>query len=480
MGFGSFLGGLGSSIGRGASFLGNGIKSGVSKLGHLGQLGEAEGGAGGSLPQGLPNLGPGGTGGFAGNEGLPQISPSLINRRQSMPDAMPGLMPNDAPKLDPIRDSVDVSANLPPGQLPMPQHQGQLIPSRPVTGDSTPSAPPLVRQGMAPAFNPPTAMPGRDVARSQVPIPQLPGHRGEPIPYNDIDSAKYDHVMSRMGHTDDGRHETGVKRDWKTSLQNMLMGANQGFQQTGNWAGALGGAGSALGGTLINPQAGREYNFNNSPHLRGEMEGQRKEQQTAEDRSLDVRRKNAEIGGLEARNKATIAGTKDAELERQYRTAQIAKMDAQAEAARLGRPVVKMITDENSGEIYEAQIYPDGRIERRGLSGTAELRREGFESRQGIADKQIKSREGIADKNIQSREKIVGIQQRGATGRTAMSQSGQNARQKERLAAQGGEYVPPVGSKPGGSGKRAQFIQKAVEAGHSREAAEAEATKRGY
>ncbi len=175
---------------------------------------------------------------------------------------------------------------------------------------------------------------------------------------------------------------------------------------------------------------------------------QEKEGERLEDRGLDVQRRRADMEGVQARTQATIAGTKDVELERQYRQAQIEKMGAETQAKLTGKPQKFMEYDPETGMVYESFFYPDGRIERGGQSGGAQIKREGIDAQNQRTDRQIQSREGIVDKQIGSREKIVGMQQRGATGRTAMTQAGQNQRQKERLAA--GGTIPAIGSVPYG------------------------------
>ena len=470
MGFG-FLGNLASGIGHG-------IKSGVGFLGKLpGKLQGA--GMGGDEDEGggrfggfgsdtstnrrnamgmLGKLGPGGTAGFnpdaalpvlgeggafRGMKGAPPVGDSgLINRSQPMPNALPRLEPTPAPtnqpiQLEPLRESVGVTASLPAGNAEVSPLAGQMIPQRQI---------------------------------NEVRPPNFMGRKGATMDDTPLNHERYAYQTQYMenGHN---------PRRWQDILMSGLHSAAEGYKTTGDWAGALGGFGAGAAGAGISPIHARDYRFRQEQLPR--LEKSRADYERGQDRKYELEKRSADLEGTRARTAATIAGMKDADLERQYRKAQIGKMDAQAEAARLGKPVVKMITDEDTGEIYEAQIYPDGRIERRGLSGTADLRQQGYQNRRDIAGEQIRSREGIADKQIKSREKIVGMQQGGANYRAGMSQSGQDRRSNARIQAQYGD-APPVGSVPnGGSERRQAIIRMAIEAGLTAEQAAAEADKRG-
>jgi len=439
-------------FGKGLAMLGKGIKSGVNKLDEMGQMEGGDDGAasGGVFPQlkrpvpmtpgfnpsaSMPDIG-GGKGGMFG-KGI-----DLINRRQPQPNAMPTLPRPDAAPLEPLRESVDVSANLPMGRAEASPLAGQMLPTREI---------------------------------KPVRPPDFLGTPGSTLDDTPMNHSRYQYQTQYM---QDGK----IPRRWQDIAMNALSGAAQGFQTTGDLGGALGGAIAGGTGTAISPLHGRDFRFRNEQMPR--LMEQQKETERLQDRDFEMRKRGADLEGLRARTAATIAGTKDAELERQYRQAQIDKMAAQEEAIRLGKDTVRMIKNPETGEIEEVRSFKDGTQQVIGLSGTAALKREGIEAQNQRTDKQIKSREGIVDRQIGSREKIVNIQQAGATGRTAMTQAGQNKRHAEKLGA---STIPPIGSVPygpptptsDGSPRRQAIIKRAIEAGYTPEQAKAEADKRG-
>lgn len=497
-----FLKNFGQMIGHGAKAGFGAVKSGIGKLGEMGDDDDEDGGGtdngnGGlrglimnaSRPKPMPM-----TPGFNQDASMPSLKApvmpgsdaGLINRRQSMPSQMPQLMPPNAPKFEPIRDSIDIHGQSPMGQVSVTDHQPQMIPSR-FTANAPPNPQPMAAQSFGQESVPMVArFAPREDRREDVPIPQLPGHRGDPIPYNEMDAAKWDHVYGKMRHTDDGRHELGVKRSWKDALANSVLAMNKSFQEAGGYhnpnawqAGLVGGAAGGIG-TAIAPQAGREVNFDWAH--RPEIEDRMRRQDESSDRDLKMRRGNAEIEGIRARNKATIAGMKDANIERRKAESAIALNEARRQAAITGQAkTVEVVGDD--GQVHVVRVNNDGSVDL-GESGRAAMNTQRIQSREGIADKQIGSREKIAGNAQKGAMDRVRAQQGGANYRAGLSQSGQNQRTDKRIQAQygaGGEYIPPVGSVPGGGGSaRERFIQKAIEAGHSREAAEAEATRRKY
>lgn len=499
-----FLKNFGQMIGHGAKAGFGAVKSGIGKLGEMGDDDDEDGGGtdngnGGlrglimnaSRPKPMPM-----TPGFNQDASMPSLKApvmpggdtGLINRRQSMPTQMPQLMPPNAPKLEPIRDSIDIHGQSPMGQVSVTDHQPQMIPSR-FTANAPPNPQPMAAQSFGQESVPMVArFAPREDRREDVPIPQLPGHRGDPIPYNEMDAAKWDHVYGKMRHTDDGRHELGVKRSLKTALANGVLAMNKSFQEAGGYrnpdawkAGLTGGAVGGVG-TAIAPQAGQEVNFDWAH--RPEIEDRMRRQDESSDRDLKMRRGNAEIEGIRARNKATIAGMKDPELERRKTEAMISKANAQAEAARTGKPQRFIEYDPETNQYLQGWKYPDGREDFSGQAGSMQIRREGFENQNQMNKDRI---EGGMSRVIQQGKdafRRTQAQEGGRNYRAGLSQSGQNQRTDKRIQAQygaGGEYIPPVGSVPGGGGSaRERFIQKAIEAGHSQEAAEAEATKRKY
>lgn len=226
---------------------------------------------------------------------------------------------------------------------------------------------------------------------------------------------------------------------------NALSGASQGFQSTGDLGGALGGAIAGGAGTAINPLYGRDFRFRNEqlPRL---ME-QQQESERLQDRGFEVQQRDANLEGLRARTAATIAGTKDAELERQYRQAQIEKMNAETQARLTGRPQRFMEYDPQTGLVYESFFYPDGRIERGGQSGGAQIKREGFENQRKIGE--ARNAAGMERVIQQGKDayKRTQLQQSGATGRTVITQDRIDKRHKDKLGA---STIPPIGSVPYG------------------------------
>jgi hypothetical protein len=439
-------------LGKLAGSIGGGIKSGIGKLDKLGQMDGGDGAAsGGMFPQlkrpsvptpginpdaPMPDIG-GGKGGMFG-KGI-----DLINRQQPQPNTMPELRRPDAMPAEPLRESVDVSANLPMGRAEASPLAGQMVPTREIK-----------------PVRPPDFL-------------GVPGSTMDDTPMN---HSRYQYQTQYMK---DGK----VPRRWQDIAMNALGGAAQGFQTTGDLSGALGGAIAGGAGTAISPLHGRDFRFRNEQMPR--LLEQRAETERLEDRGLDVQRRRADMEGVQARTQATIAGMKDAGLERQYRQAQIEKMNAEAQAKLTGKPQKFMEYDPETGLVYESFFYPDGRIERGGQSGGAQIKREGFESQQKMnTDRIVGGMERVKQSGKQALEREQ-YKQKAQTGRTAMTQAGQNQRQKERLAA--GGTIPPIGSVPygppvttdEGSPRRQSIIKRAIEAGYTPEQAKAEADKRG-
>lgn len=438
-----FLGNILGKVGSGIGKIGGGIKTGLNRLGEMQGDNEDSDSGGGMfrMPPMTPGINPSapmpamkGRGGMFG-KGI-----DLINRQQAMPNNLPQLERPDAPKFEPIRDTSNVNAQLPAGQIGVTPQQTQTIPERSL---------PNVR------------------------IPDFLGAPGATKDFNPMNRAEYDFQTQYMkdGHV--------PVRGWDV-LANLFHGASEGYQRTGDIGGALGGLAAGGVGTVASPLHGRQYRFENEQRPRLLADEQRSQQ--SEDRGMHVRRGNAEIAGIEARNKATIAGMKDADIERRKAESTIALNEARRQAAITGQAkTVEVVGDD--GQVHVVRVNNDGSVDL-GESGRAAMNTQRIQSREGIADKQIGSREKIAGNAQKGAMDRVRAQQGGANYRAGLSQSGQNQRTDKRIQAQygaGGEYIPPVGSVPGGGGSaRERFIQKAIEAGHSREAAEAEATKRKY
>lgn len=392
-----FLGQIGNAIGSGAKATGGMFAKGFKKLGELQD--------GGGM---LPKSGPGGTGGFAGNDGLPQVG-GLINRRNPMQDRMPVLQRPDTPPMEPLRGSAETVGMLPDGQVGAPNV-------------SLPSA---IAERPVASVRPPDFLRGRGATMDDTPM----------------NHARYGYQTEYM---QDGR----IPRRWQDIAMNALHGAAQGFQQTGDLAGALGGGIAGSAGSAISPLHGRDFRFQMEQMPR--LSASQAESERLEDRGYERQKRTADMEGVRARTAATVAGTKDAELERRKLQSAIALNDARAKAVATGKLQKHEEYDPVTGEIRVVYVRPDGtEVEGAGgLSGGAQVKREGFKNQKTIADDRNKA--GMERVQQQGKDALqrVKIQQSGATGRTAMTQAGQNQRQRERLAA-GGE-VPAVGSVPYG------------------------------
>ena len=436
----NFLGNLGSAIGHGAKAGFGAVKTGIGKLGEMGGNDE-DGGMSGfpMMKRPMPM-----TPGINPNAPMPILkAPSmggdsgLINRRESMPNQIPQLMSPNAPAIQPIRDSVNISATN-SGPVGGSDMLGSML-------DRETNRPAEVENQQTQMLAP------RPIGR--VRPPDLLGRRGDTLDDTPMGHARYGYQSQYM---DDKGHIPRRKQD---ILMNALHGAALGYQNGGGWQGAIGGAGAGAAGTAIDPTRGRDFRFNQEQVPR--LERNRADLERGQDRQYEMQKRGADLRGAEARTAATIAGTKDVGLERQYRMAQIAKMDADAEAKRTGRPQKFMDYDPESGQFRNAFKYPDGHVEYEGQSGEARLKQEGYQNQAKMNTDRIEGGMARVKESAKGAMDRVRVQQGGANYRAGMSQSGQDRRTDKRLNAQYGDtYVPPqgkapaVGSVPGaGSGK---------------------------
>lgn len=263
-----FLGQLASGIGKGAKFLGGGIKSGVNKLGELGQMEGGDGGAasGGVFPQlkrpsvltpginpnaPMPDIG-GGKGGMF-SKGM-----ELINRQQPQPNAMPTLPRPDVMPAEPLRESVDVSANLPMGRAEASPLAGQMVPTREI---------------------------------KPVRPPDFLGTPGSTMDDTPMNHRRYQYQTEHM---QDGK----IPRRWQDIAMNALSGAAQGFQTTGDLGGALGGAIAGGTGTAISPLHGRDFRFRNEQMPR--LMADQAESERMQDRGFEQQKRAATLGNIQA------------------------------------------------------------------------------------------------------------------------------------------------------------------------------------
>jgi hypothetical protein len=457
-----------SSIGHGAANVGKGIGRGFKRLGQLGA--------------GEDDLGPGGTPGFNPNAGYPGLTPGIN------PDAGRGVrMVEDAvatAENDARADSLLERRFLPIAPPTMPGGPPPLSPAPSLTNlrSALPSplpsgpTPPMVARSAPPVSALPDLVPDMDLDRRNVPIPRLPGQKGAPIPYNPIDAAKYESVMSHAKRDAEGdlipkSEGGGFNRDWGMTLKNALLGgaaaarsARPGEDPLGA---AIGGALTGGVGSAINPQAGYEFAFDvgERPKLeaetnraRAEQDRQRIERAAAMDETL----KQAQVNRIpldEEAERAKIAGTRAA-TEISRRTAnrqdaltqsQIKLNDARAEAAQTGKAVMQDIVGDD-GQIRTYQVFPNGAMVEKGGSAKAAMN-----------EQNIKSREKIATSHDRSAESRVGMQQGGANTRNAATIAGAEKRTQMKIDAQpqGGQGQSKLrkSSSGGQGGKTADMDQ---------------------
>lgn len=422
---------LGSILGKVGQGIGGGIRKGIGRLGEMqgGDDGEA------SAPMiKLPQLGPGGTGGFAGNEGLPKIGrpmsgdSGLMNRPQPAPQVMPTQMPQiqrpPAPAIEPIRDSVNISATN----------------SGPVGGSDTLGSL-MGRMANAPAEveNQQTQM----IGQRPIPVvrpPDLLGRRGDTLDDTPMNHARYGYQTEYM---DDKGH---TPRRWQDIAMNALSGAALGYQKYG-WQGAIGGAGAGAAGSAIDPTRARDFRFDQERMPR--LEANRADLERGQDRGFEMQKRSADLEGSRARTAATIAGTKDAELFRRQQEANLAKTQADTKAKLTGKPQEFIDYDPETRQFVTAFKYPDGHVEYEGPSGDAELKLKGYENQKQIGDSRNKAGMERVIQQGKDAFKRTQAQQGGANWRTQQTQAGQNKRTADRLGAQYGDtYVPPQGAAP--------------------------------
>lgn len=351
------------------------------------------------------------------------LNAPFINRPQSMPNQMPTLQRPESPALEPIRDSVNISASN----------------SGPIGGSDT------LGSIMGRMANAPAEVEGQQTQMiGQRPIsvirpPDLLGRRGDTLDDTPMNHARYGYQTEYM---DDKGHIPRRKQD---IFMNALHGAAEGFKNGGGWQGALGGAGAGAAGTAISPTHGRDFRFNQEQVPR--LERNRADLERGQDRSFEMQKRDAELKGQQARTAATIAGTKDAELFRKQQEANIAKTQADTKAKMTGKPQKFLDYDAETQQYVTAFKYPDGHVEYEGPSGDAELKLRGYENQNKMNTARIEGGMARVKESAKGAMDRVRAQQGGANYRAGLSQSGQNYRTGERIKARYGD-APPVGSVP--------------------------------
>ena len=352
--FGGLFSGL-ANVGKGIF---SGVKSGVGKLGAMGGQGEGmEGLSRGqkaakigatTLGGGLQGMGGGGSSSQAGQQFGNSIFGAMRGGDDEEGDSPGGIRAlggifGKAGKLFGGKPNLPTAPNTPTATLPMtpgidaqPRFTGNVqVPEGPsLLGQSGANAPNLsmedillrqkmdrqlpailgdterIAQVQSDILNPVSVsnqqgstIPERNVPRPM--IPRLPGQKGPQIEYdprNPVavrEDARYDFVTDRPG------------RNWKTSLQNAILGGARAYQANPNagWGNIAGGAlGGGLGATF-NPTEGRNQIFEATqlPRINENLKGQ----QEFEDRQLKQRGVEADTRRAEA-----MARRADADAER--------------------------------------------------------------------------------------------------------------------------------------------------------------------
>ncbi len=237
-----------------------------------------------------------------------------------------------------------------------------------------------------------------------------------------------------------------IKRDWKDMAANALLGYGQAYNESGGnaWAG-LGGAIGGGAGTAISPEYGRNYSFDRTqrPRILEDEARQAQMSQLGMDQEMQRARideirargqESAEMAPLErdrmraqTESMRATAGMKDPEMARAFQQSRIELNEARAEAAKTGKPVIRDVYDPETKGYKTIGVYPNGEIMEVGEAARPQMNRENINSREKIS--------ASRDANMIRRTAMA---QAGATGRTMISQKGQDARLNTRLGAEGG------------------------------------------
>jgi hypothetical protein len=470
----SFLGNLGSGIARlgsgfahGAASIGKGIGRGVRRLG---ELGDDEDKAG---PFGTPPFMPSNN---ASRRGLRIVEDAVAEAENDAREDFGANPYSPRPTPLPRLASRDDLPDLPikPGNITIPPLTP--APSSAELRSALPILPPVRSVTPVAPTSPPVAAginalkPEMDLDRRNLPIPALSGHSGAPTPYNPIEAAKYDDVMKHAKRGAEGRllskaEGGGFNRDWKTSLQNAFLGAaaaassaRPGEDPLGR---ALGGALAAGAGSVINPQAGYEFNFDvgKRPKLEAELARSRAEEErerTGRMAAMDEELKRGQVEAIPRQSemdRARIDQTRaNIEIsrgttERQQKIAesQVSLNEARKKAIETGKWQKTTVYNPETDTIEEVWTNPNGAMQPIGPSGRAEMTR----------------------RQDAERMKRTQAQQAGASSRTAANQAGAKERAQMRIdaAGQGGQgsnqsrLRKPSGGKTATMGQLREFYK---------------------
>lgn len=266
-------------------------------------------------------------------------------------------------------------------------------------------------------------------------------------PWSPEAEARNDWVMERAQRDEGGAWTGKIKRDWKDMLSNAMLGYSQAYQGSGGnaWAG-LGGAMAGGAGAAISPMAGRNYSFDQA--VRPQMIEDQTRQAEQDRMRMEGEMQRARIGEIQARTaeapldrqeklariKQIEGATRDAGATREWQQAQIDLMRARQEAAETGQPKFVSAVNPVTGKAEQKAIWPDG---------TEVIL--GGDVKSDIAGKNVQSREKVAADRNATGIRRTAMAQSGATGRTIISQKGQNERLQTRLGAEGAATAAPAG-----------------------------------
>jgi hypothetical protein len=424
---GSGLARLRSAFGHGAASIGKGIGRGVDRLSQIASGEDLET----SSPYGTPPFNPNAA--YPSQRGVRGLEDAVAAAENDAREdfganpyaAKPApILDGDLPNLPIARGNLPIPAPIPtPGAAPSfsgLNREPVTLPNPPVARNPvpTPAGASVVTAMKAPGAE-------MDLDRRNVPIPRLPGEKGSPIPYNPIDAAKYESVMSHAKRDAEGNLTHGFNRDWKTIAQNVLRGASAAASSARPGedllARAIGGGAAAGVGSTINPEAGYEFGFDTGqrPKMESEMARAKAERAAAMDEAIkqgqvdripiDAEREKAQTDQI--RSQIEI-GRQNADRQKMLTDAQADYYRAKAEAARTGNPKVTDRVNLTTGEIERVQVFPDGHEQVVGGSAAA----------------------AINQSNIQSRKEIAAGHDQTSLQRTAAAQGGANARNTATIA----------------------------------------------
>lgn len=283
----------------------------------------------------------------------------------------PRALPVEAPPLS-LLTPTNIQSQQPLRAV-VPSRQSDLPPS-PVRTEFAD----LPAMGNPSAIAPPEQMrasrPMND-RREDVAVPRLPGEPGEPMAYTPGRAARYDYNMAiRKG--DDGKTyhydndgnpvDNKAKRRFADVLKGIALGAVQGAQASpeNRLAGLIGGAAVGGAGTAISPATGRDYQFDQmyAPEFRrqeAEDNARADRARKIEEDRIQMENRQANTDYTKAHTKATIAGMKDADMQRQIEESKLRWYQARQKAIESGKSTTADLVDDD-GITRKYLVFGDG------------------------------------------------------------------------------------------------------------------------